>query len=200
VNSYRNGSINLSFPSNAFYRSFDFIFSESPGDSTTYAPVYHVHNKFVPVQKSFTISIQPESFPEDIHDQLYIAILGDNGSHWYIGSDWKENRITAKSRLLGDYTIKADTIDPEIIPVNVKDGKNISGQGTIKVKIRDSETGIKRFRVTLNDQWILTEYEPKKSLLFYNFDDRIKKGENRLKVVVSDRLGNETVYEAELTY
>jgi hypothetical protein len=200
ANKYSRDNIHLSFPANSFYRSFDFQFSSSPKDSTRYSPVYRVHNKFTPVHKSYTISIKPVDYPENIKDKLYIATLAANGGSWYIGSDWKGDRINAKSRLFGDYTVMADTIRPEIVAVNISDGKDISTQTSIKVKIRDRETGIKRFRGTLNDQWILMEYEPKKRLLFYNFDDRIKIGENKLKVVVSDLLGNETVYEATLNF
>ncbi len=200
INKFEKDDIRLSFPANAFYRSFDFQFSSKAGDSSQYSLIYTLHNKYTPVQKSFSISIKPTHYPEKSRGQLYIAVLGNNGSNWYIGSKWERDRITAKSRLLGKYVVMADTINPEIEAVNVYDGKDISGQTSIKVKIRDRETGIKRFRATLNDRWILMEYESKKRLLFYNFDDRLTKGENNLKVVVSDLLGNETVYEALLMY
>jgi hypothetical protein len=192
--------IRLSFPANAFYRSFYFQFEVSPGDSTMYSKVYSIHNKYTPIHKSYTMVIDPVGIPEEVRDQLYIAVIGNKGSNWYAGSTWKGNKISTTSRSFGDYTLKADSIPPEIDPVNIYDGKNISKQTNLKVKIRDRETGIKRFRGTLNNEWILMEYEPKKSLLEYTFDDRLRGGINKFKVVVEDRLGNETIYEANLDY
>jgi hypothetical protein len=44
------------------------------------------------------------------------------------------------------------------------------------------------------------EYEPKKQLLEYSIGDHLKKGKNKFRLEVSDLLGNETVFEAELIY
>jgi hypothetical protein len=44
------------------------------------------------------------------------------------------------------------------------------------------------------------EYDAKKQLLTYTYDDRLEKGANHFKLVVNDLLGNETVFEADLIY
>lgn len=192
-------SISVSFPANSFYRSFYFQFETLVGDSTFCSPVYRIHNKYTPVQKSFTLEIKPEVTGVE-KEKMYIAYLAENGDTWYIGSKWKGDKIQVKSKMLGKYVVKADTISPKITPVNVSEGAVISKNKTIKVKIKDGETGIKKYRGTLNGKWILMEYESKKRLLTYTFDDRLKKGKNRFKLVVSDLLGNETVYEAGVVF
>jgi hypothetical protein len=48
----------------------------------------------------------------------------------------------------------------------------------------------------INDQWVLADYDAKKKLLMYQIDNRLKPGHNVVKVVVSDMVGNETVYSA----
>lgn len=199
-NSLQLDGCSVSFPANSFYRSIYFQFNELPSDSTFYSPVYQLHNKYTPVQKSFTIDIKPDNFTEENKDKLYIAYLADNGGDWYIGSKWNGNKIQAKSKLLGKYVVMSDTIAPEIKPVNLIDGATISKNKSIKVKIKDGETGIRKYRGTLNGEWILMEYEPKKRLLEYKIDGHLKKGKNEFKLEVSDLLGNETVYEAELIY
>ncbi len=73
---------------------------------------------------------------------MYIAYLADNGGDWFIGSKWNGNRIQAKSKLLGKYVVMADTIAPKITPVNIGKGKTISQNKTIKMKIKDNETGM----------------------------------------------------------
>jgi hypothetical protein len=44
------------------------------------------------------------------------------------------------------------------------------------------------------------EYDPKKQLLTYEYEIRLKKGDNQFRLVVEDLLGNERVYEAILYY
>ena len=199
-NKIEDPQISLSFPSNAFYRSFYFQFSTLQSVKNSYAPLFQLHHKFTPVQKRFTISIVPDTFPTNLKSKIYIAYWTNENVHFYIGAKWKGNQLTAKSRLLGNYTVLADTIKPEIKAYNFSNGKNVSKQSTLKVIIKEKQTGIKSYRGTLNNQWILMEYEPKKNRLTYAFDEHIQKGENKFKLVVNDLLGNEAVYEATIHY
>jgi len=203
-----NGNIALSFPTNAFYKSFyfEFMVDSSGGDSCPsgrrVSPVYKVHNKFTPVQKAFSIKIKPDHISEGLKDKMYIAFTNgnDNGNDSYISSKWQEGYLTTKSRILGDYFIKIDSVAPVIVPVNIGKGKDISGQNTIKLKIKDGETGISYYRATLNDQWILMEYDAKKRLLTYQYDHRLQTGENNFKLVIKDMLGNVSEYKVKLIY
>ena len=200
TNNIDEDGISLSFPAMAFYRSFFFDFSVADGDSNLYAPVYHVHNALTPVQKYFTIKIEPDDVPERLRKKLFIAYIASNGGKWFIGSKWDNGKLTARSRLLGDYSVSIDTVNPVIKPVNISDGKNISGQKTIRLMIKDGETGISSYRGTINGEWVLFEYEPKKNRLEYFIDGHMKKGDNELEVVVKDLLGNKAVYNARLLY
>jgi hypothetical protein len=195
------GNLNLSFPSNAFYRSF-YLNLNIDFTEAVYSAVYKVHNRFTPVHKSFSIKVKPDSIPDKMKDKLYLAYSSGSkkGQYNFISANWDGDYISARSRSLGNYTIRIDTVAPEIIPVNIGEGKNISGQQTIQLKIRDLETGIKTYRPTLNGRWILMEYDPKKQLLTYEYEIRLKKGDNQFRLVVEDLLGNERVYEAILYY
>jgi len=190
--------IALAFPANAFYRSLYFQLKTLPPTDESFSPVFQVHNKFTPVQKHFSITITPDSIPELLKDKLYIAYQADKKVYYYIGSKWKEDKLTAKSRILGNYTVLADTIPPEIKALNFFDGKNVSKQSTLKVSIKEKQTGIKSYRGTFNGRWILMAYDPKKNRLTYTFDERILKGSNVFKLVVKDYLGNVAVYEASI--
>jgi hypothetical protein len=93
-----------------------------------------------------------------------------------------------------------DSIPPDIKEVNFYNKKALTKQNTLKLKIKDNETGIKTYRATLNNKWILMEFDSKKNLLVYTFDDRITKGKNEFKLEVSDLLGNTNVYNCVVTY
>lgn len=197
-NKFSKGDVLLTFPENSFYRSFWFELNEKKTDNSRFSDIYEVHNKYTPVQKSFTISIKPRNVSETVKKNLFIAYSPDGKSFSYVGSEWDGEALTANSNVLGIFMVLSDTVAPVILPVNIVNGKNIAGQKSIKLKIDDPKSGIKKYRATLNGKWILMEYDAKNDLLTYNFDDRLKKGENEFKLVVSDMLENETVYKAKL--
>lgn len=93
-----------------------------------------------------------------------------------------------------------DTINPEIKPVNISNGKDISAQTSLKVKMTDELSGIQSYRGTLNGKWILMQYDAKYDLLTYHYDDRMQEGENQFKLVVIDYKGNSISYSANLKY
>lgn len=199
VNKLSDGNISLSFPAHAFYRSFYFNLTVDSSEKS-FSPVYKVHNRFTPVHKAFNIQIKPDSVADGLEDKMYLAYSNGNGGYGFLSAKWEDGRLTAMSRSFGDYFIMVDTVSPEIIPVNIGKGKDISGQRSIQVKIRDQETGIKKYRGTINGQWILMEYDAKKQMLTYNYDNRLLKGENTFKLQIEDMLGNEEVYEVILYY
>ena len=50
----------------------------------------------------------------------------------------------------------------------------------------------------VNDKWVLADYDAKNRLLMYQIDSHIKKGRNDFKVIVTDMVGNESVYQTIL--
>lgn len=195
------GNISLSFPAQAFYKSFYFDLNIDSA-VRSFAPVYKVHNSFKPVHKAFTVKVKPDSFAVEMKDKMYLAYSNGNskGRYGFMSAKWENGYIVAKSRSFGEYTIMVDSVSPEISPVNIGKGKDISGQRTIQVKIWDRETGIRKYRGSLNGHWILMEYDRKKRLLTYQIDKKIQEGQNGFILQVEDLLGNEEVYEAILYY
>lgn len=199
-NEFSKKGINLDFPQNAFYRSFWFEFGEIKTDSSKFSSIYQVHNKFTPLQKSFSIEIVPVNYTTDSKQKLFVAFSSDRKSYSYLGSEWDGDKLKASARQFGYFTVLADMENPVITPVNITNGKNIAAQNSIKVTIKDKTSGIKFYKATINGKWVLMEYDAKNNLLTYEFDDRLVRGENSFKLVVSDMLGNETVYQAKLFY
>ena len=116
------------------------------------------------------------------------------------GVKFEDGFITVKTRSLGPYTVRLDTVPPKITPVNISKGKDLTTHASLVVKIADNLSGIKKYRGTIDGQWILMEYNPKKAKLTYTFDkERIKKGKHVFKLSVTDGRGNESTWEAEFT-
>jgi hypothetical protein len=191
------GNVSLAFPKDCFYRSFYFHLRKFPADSQTLSPVYAVHNRFVPVQKYFTLAIKSSSIPDSLKEKTYIAYAPDTADDFgYVGGTWKGDIIHVKTRNLGDYTLMADTVAPVIKPLRFENGSKVAGRHVLKVWISDEQSGIKDYRPTLNGHWILMEYDLKSKTLTYHFDRYLKKGKNEFQLVVRDNMGNDSEYNA----
>ena len=67
------------------------------------------------------------------------------------------------------------------------------------MRVEDDFSGIKSYRASINDQWILMEHEPKDKTLIYDFSDlNFEKARLDFKLEVEDNVGNKTQYEATL--
>ena len=104
-----------------------------------------------------------------------------------------KNYFYHKTKSLGTYYVKNDSLNPSVELKNFKNNDWISNKNSIKIKILDKETGIKNYNVKINGKWVLFEYEYKRNELFYNFDSYfINKKKNLIKVSVEDMAGNKT--------
>ncbi len=188
--------IEAHFPANAFYQSFVLTYSRDSMSKTTYSPIHSLGNPFIPIHKSYNLSLVADGIDEKLKPKMYIAYINDKGESGYLGGKWDANKITVSARLFGSFALMADSLKPEIKAVNFSKGKAVGS--TIKVRIKDEQSGIKTYNGYLNGDWILMEYDAKKNLLFYTLDAHMKKGKNSFKLVVVDALGNESVFEREL--
>ena len=66
--------------------------------------------------------------------------------------------------------------------------------------IKDDKSGISKYIPTLNGDWIIMDYDAKNDVLIYDFDSHAVKGTNLLKIEVTDKCGNTTVYERKFLH
>jgi len=119
---------------------------------------------------------------------------------WYIGGKWKKSFLRTKTRDFGDFCIIVDTIKPEIRGLNIFPEKVLTSQQTIKLILKDKESGIKSFRGEIDGKWILLDYDHKQNLVRFDIDNNIIKGEHIFTLKVIDNVGNIAKYEAEFSY
>jgi hypothetical protein len=101
-----------------------------------------------------------------------------------------------KVKDMGDFTLARDSVAPKIFPSNFKPNQWLSKFKFIKVKISDDFSGIKSYRGTINGEWVLFEYEPKRKLLTYDFSDKVfDLAKHELQLEVVDNVGNKAVYK-----
>jgi murein DD-endopeptidase MepM/ murein hydrolase activator NlpD len=181
------------FPAGCFYEDFLMQF-EVKGKAV------FIHNESVPAHKSFTIAIKDSTFTEAQKSKVFIANY-INGDINHNATYRKDNVFSAKAKILGKYELVLDTIAPTIKPLMNLENKNLSSQKSIAFEIDDASSGIKTYNGFLNDKWILLEYDYKTKKIVHQFSDGIvAEGMNNLKIVVTDHMGNQAVYNNPFTW
>lgn len=187
---FEEGIFDVYIPKGALYENVYLAIS-------TEGETIHLHDAKTPLHKNITIGFDVSKYNEKDRQQLCIARTYPWGAKYYATTYKKENRFTTRTRTFGTYTLVTDDVPPKISPVNFSDGKWISNNTTLELKITDDFSGISNYRGTVNGNFILMEYNHKTNLITYDFDDgKTPETENNLKVIVTDNVGNSTTYEA----
>ena len=186
----QRGVFTIDVPKNAFYQG-TYLDIKTSGDTL------HLHRDIIPVHKNISISMDISNYNTSDKNKLYIARQAYKNTSYYTTTRRENDILTAKTRILGSYSLFMDTIAPSIKTANFKDGKWISNNKTLKINIEDSHSGISSYRATLNGRFILMEYNYKKDVLTYDFSDHIVTDtQNNLRLIVTDNVGNSTTFEA----
>ena len=175
---------------NTFYDDF-------PTDFEVKSDTVFINEDVYPMQKSMSIAYDVSQYDEQDKKQLYVAeLVGYYKKPYYTSTKHEGNKIIGLTKYLGTYALVKDSIPPSITPNNFDDGKWLSKYRYLQLKVDDKESGISSYRATVNGKWILMEYDYKKKMLTYDFNDSRTSTENKLKVIVTDNVGNSTTFEA----
>lgn len=163
------------------------------------ANAIELHDYRTPIHNAVHLGFDVSKFPIEAQEKMYVARVMPWGAKYYTSTTRKKDRITALIKDFGRYEIAYDRDAPKITPINVRDKKWMSNYRYLKIKIEDETTGIENYRATVNDEFILMEYEYKDNMLTYDFnDDKFEDGKNDFKLIVTDKVGNTSIFEAEI--
>jgi murein DD-endopeptidase MepM/ murein hydrolase activator NlpD len=181
---FTEDGITIAFPKNTFYKDLylDFKVDEK---------IAKIHTPTIPLNKSFTLTFDVSKYSETEKEQMYIANLEYPKYPRYYNTRKKDSIFFTTTKTLGNYTLLFDKENPKIKLLYFKENQSLESSKTLKVKISDDRTGIKNWRATINDEWVLMEYNHKKGILTYNFNDKKLVGNKHIfKLVVEDNVGN----------
>ena len=181
-------NMSVFFPAGTFYEDFDLNFDVK--NDTLF-----LHEDTVPAHTNFTVSIEDTKSTEAQREKMFIGRIDEKKIN-YNPTYRKEGVFHTKVKILGKYALVTDTVAPEISIAVPVEGKWISEQKTIQLSIYDDVSGIKSYNGYLNGKWVLFEYDNKTGKITHYFNDGIvADGANDLKVVVTDNVGNSSVFE-----
>lgn len=152
----------------------------------------NIDNDTIPLRKPFTIKYSLKNIDDSRKKYLYLGMKGPKNYHYFISSEKFNDSIIGHAKKLGKFKILTDSIPPDINFYNLKNDQWISNRKKLTIKINDNESGIKSFNGWINNKWILLEYESKKNMLTYDFEDKVNSNDSKNELVVSveDNCGN----------
>ena len=175
-------------PKGSFYDNLYFDHKVSY-DTTLNANVYKLHYLTEPLQNTakLFIKLQKDSVPASKH---YIALRNRKGDWNYVNTTlYNDSVLQAKTKSLGDFTVKVDTIAPEIRPQSRTSSRII-------LKIIDKQSGVNRYEGYINGEWVLFE-EDFYGRVSYKLDKKRLKTKRpyHLEFRVYDNCGNMSEYK-----
>ncbi|WP_299600114.1 M23 family metallopeptidase [uncultured Aquimarina sp.] len=186
---YNSGIFDLYIPKGSLYENA-YLDIAANGDTIK------IHEDEIPLHKNMTVVFDVANYSETDKKKLYIGRLGYNDKHYHVKTNKKGNRFSTRTRTLGSYSLFTDNEKPTIVPINVSSKKWMSKANFLKIKIDDTDSGIKSYRATINGKFVLMEYDYKTGMLVYDFNDKIiSETENKFKLIVLDKVGNSTTFE-----
>jgi len=156
-----------------------------------------IHSHLLPGIDDGAVTFEDSISAEKDRSKMFIGSIDGKKIYYYNTKRYK-NSFTVYSKYLGDYKLFKDSMPPKIKIDKKIGGKWISQQNELQFTISDDLSGIKSYEGYLNGKWILLEYEPKTKKLLHRFSDGIvAEGKNDLKIVITDNVGNSTIFETQ---
>lgn len=204
-NLYEDAALHISTAADAHAYSPIFTLGDEPLPLHGYCPlaikVWPDENHLADnLTQGFSCTSPWPSLPHPHADKLYIAQrtsgwTGSVGGRYENG--WMKTRIR---QLGGDFFVAIDTVPPVITPLSPAQW---SRTGVVRLKIADAETGIARYRATLDGRWTLMEYSSKNRQLTVRLSgsplERTGR-EHLLRISVTDGVGNVSWHECRVKW
>lgn len=180
-------------PEKAFYK-FEYVYARQLDTIENIASdfAYVFGSEDIPIQKNIAVGIRPaEKFAGS--DKLYMVKVGNDGKYSPVGGEMLDGTMIANVRDFGTFALAVDDKAPKVIPQNFKNNSKVINCKRLRINIKDEESGIAGYDIFLNGKWVVGAYDAKKDLLFYDVDEFLKIGDNKMEVVVTDAVGNKRV-------
>lgn len=149
------------------------------------------------LKRDAEIRLDIQDIPQALLAKLYVL----NESKRWVPSRIENGSMWLHYPRLGRFSIYADTVLPSLSAIDIgadgRIGKNYTS--LFRFRVTDKETDIAAWEAWLNDEFLLLEYEYKDNLLFAKRPN-LKSGNNTIKIIVRDGVGNAFEYNNTFIY
>lgn len=182
---------------NSLFEDFYPEYSSEEKTDEYCSPLHTIKNTDVALYCPATVRIKTKGMDEKLAPKTYI-ILKESGKSTMLGGTWRDNWMEAETTRFGTFSVQTDTTPPVIEAISIENHETLKESNRIQFKIADTFSGIGKITGMLDSEWALFEFDAKRNLLTHYFDQTRFSFNRRhkLKLEVSDKCGNTTVYEA----
>lgn len=179
--------MDLSFPRNSL---FDTLYLQAGYRQEEELEIFEIGEDRQPLLSNMYIKLKPrQQYPDKSRTHVY-SVSG-RGRYGWEGGSWDGEKVSFRTRGLGEYTILTDSVKPEIRPVRVN-------SSSLSFRIWDDLSGIASFETFVNEEWVLMNYDYKRQILWSEKLDESKPFKGPVIIRVKDRAGNENFYSTKL--
>jgi hypothetical protein len=157
--------LDVVIPAGAVYQ--EYYYQDDAVKSDLYlSPVYLIGDRYEALHVPIVLGIKPDkSIPDSLAGKALIARLELDGRVVAAGGTWNKELLSTKVRKFGSYAIVLDTIAPSVIKEYYPADLNTSRGGIVQFKVNDGLSGIQSIEATIDDQWMLAEYDAKDGMV-----------------------------------
>lgn len=179
--------MNLHFPANTL---FDTLYLQTNYREEYGKEIFGISEDVYPLSSNMYVKLKPNREYSD-KSRTHVYSYNGNGRYGWEGGSWEGEKISFRTRSLGDYTILTDSIPPTVKPIRVN-------SSSLSFQISDNLSGINSFDVYVNDEWVLMNYDHKRKAIWSERLDESKPFKGPVVLKVKDQAGNEQIYSTQI--
>jgi Peptidase family M23 len=178
-NNWDSDKLSVSFESNSVYDTL-YLQTNIVGTSL------QIGQNTIPLRNGLYVSYEPDiQIINPDKTSVYYIFRNDKA---FLKTVWNNNKASFKAGRLGNFEILTDTIPPSASIVRKK-------ADDFAIRIGDRISGVKSFKAFVNNEFVLTDYDAKRSLLWSVKSDSAQKFIGKLRVELEDNQGNKSAFE-----
>jgi hypothetical protein len=174
--------LKINFPKNAIYST---MYLTVKDDSSTVI----IGDVNIPLYKNITV--KNTEFKKEHDPYLGVYSVDFRGRFDYENCWWENDGLVFKTRSLGEFRYLHDSIPPTIKTVQISSKQ-------VVLKIEDKLSGIGQITVTLNDKWLLMNYDYKTGKIWSETKNKNQVLKGDLSVKITDNQGNISTFAKKL--
>lgn len=152
------------------------------------SPAYRILDAATPLRQPMRITIRCE-VPQRLQLRCGLAVRNHKGRTAWIGGTYAGGAVTASTRSTGELLVVADTLPPRIRPL-FAEGARLREAEALRFRIADNFSGIARWSLHIDGEWVPSDRFPMKGTLVHTFDTPPAERRHRAVLTVTDTAGN----------
>jgi hypothetical protein len=182
TDTFDSEKIGITFQENSLY---DTLYLQTESNTNT----FKISENIIPLRGNITVKVKPDFIVINTSKtSVYHKVRNERN---YIKTTWSNNQATFETKRLGNFEVLLDTVPPRASIVR----KN---PDEFSMRIGDNLSGIKSFKAYVNNEFVLTDYDVKRSLIWSVKTDSTQKFYGNLKLNLEDNAGNIVSFETKI--